>query len=101
MTVRRELIRDASCLAVALSLAMALPTRKSEAQPLGSPLSQMQFQTQVPGSEKAQVRRERHHGPSWRRGLRWAGGPRTGLHIGYGPRRHCWWGPHGRRCRWW
>ena len=100
MTNRPQLIRI-SCWVVALSFAMALPTTKSEAQPLGPSLPQMQFQTQVPVYEKAQVRRGPHRGPGWRHGRRWAGGPRFGLHVGFGPRRHCWWGPHGRRCRWW
>jgi hypothetical protein len=63
MTDRRQLIRDASCWAVALSVGMALSTTKSEAQPRGP------------------------RGPRWRGDRRW----------GWGPRRHCWWGPHGRR----
>ena len=74
MTDRRELIRNAASWGVALSLAMALSTTGSEAQPMprrGPP----------------------HRGPHRRGG--W--GPRWG----FGPRRHCWWGPHGRRCRWW
>jgi len=96
MTDRRQLTRT-WCWAVAVGLAMALPTTKSEAQPLGPSLWQMQFQTQVPVYEKAQVRRGPHRGPPRRRG--WD--PRFGLHVGFGPRRHCWWGPHGRRCRWW
>jgi hypothetical protein len=97
MTDRHHLIRYASCLAVVLSFAMALPTTKSEAQPLGPSLSQKQFQTQVPVYEKAQVRRGPHRGPHWRGGWRRGWGPR----FAFGPRRHCWWGPHGRRCRWW
>jgi hypothetical protein len=63
MNDRRQLIRDVSCWAVALSVGMALSTTESEAQP---------------------------RGPRWRGDRRW----------GWGPRRHCWWGPHGRRCRW-
>ena len=40
MTNRRQLIRDASCLAVALSVGLALPTTESEAQPRrGGPAS--------------------------------------------------------------
>jgi hypothetical protein len=98
MTDRRHLIRT-SCWAVALGFAIALPIAKSEAQPLGPSLLQMRIQTRIPGYEKAQVRRGPHRGSDWRRGRRWAGGPRFG--VGFGPRKHCWWGPHGRRCRWW
>src|SRR5215471_1086799 len=39
MTNRRQLIRNASCWAVALSLATALSTTESEAQPSGRPPS--------------------------------------------------------------
>jgi hypothetical protein len=67
MICRRHLIGGASCLAVALGLAMALLTTKSEAQPLGPSLSQMQPQAQVPLYEKAQVRRGPHRGPPRRR----------------------------------
>jgi len=52
--MNRELICNGAFLTVALSLAMAFPTKKSEAQPLGPTPAQMQFQTQVPGYEKAQ-----------------------------------------------
>jgi hypothetical protein len=100
MTDRRHLTRYASCWALALGLAVALPATMSQAQPLGPSLSQMQSQAHVALYEKAQVRRGPHRGPP-RRGRRWGGGPRFGLHVGFGPRRHCWWGPHGRRCRWW
>ena len=72
MTNRRRLIRDASCWAVALGVGLALSTKESEAQPWRGPPP-------------------RHRGPHWRRGRRW----------GWGPRRHCWWGPKGRVCRWW
>lgn len=44
-TDRRHLIHYASSLAVALSLAMALPTTQSEAQPLGRSLSQLETQS--------------------------------------------------------
>jgi len=47
--MKRELICNGAFLTVALSLAMAFPTKKSEAQPLGPTPAQMQFQTQVPG----------------------------------------------------
>ena len=65
MTDRRQLIRDASCWALALSVGLALSTTQSEAQ-----------------------RRRRS-------------GPRFGLHFGWGPQKHCWWGRHGRVCDWW
>ena len=55
MTDRHHLIRYASCWAVALSFAMALPTTESKAQPLGPSLSQMQSQTQIPVYEKARA----------------------------------------------
>jgi hypothetical protein len=102
MTNRRQLIRGASCLAVALSFAVALPITESKAQPLGPSLSQMQSQAQVPAYEKAQMRRgpdrDRRRG---RRGWRGGGGGRPGFSFGFGPRKHCWWGPRGRQCKWW
>ena len=76
MTDHRQLIRAASFWAVALSFAMALPTTKSEAQPLAPSLSQMQFQTHVLENEGAQVfqaSRRRPGGPRGRRGWRGAG----------------------------
>jgi hypothetical protein len=78
MTDRRQLIRDASCWALALSVGLALSPTNSEAQP--------------PRRGPPPRRRNR------RRGSRW------GFHFGWGPkpRRHCWWSPSGRRhCRWW
>ena len=73
MTDRRQLIRDASCWVAALSVGLALSTAESEAQPPGR------------GPPRGRP-------PHWRRGRRW----------GWGPRRHCWWSPSGRRrCRWW
>jgi len=101
MTDRHHLIRYASCWAVALSFAMALPTTESKAQPLGPSLSQMQSQTQIPVYEKAQARRGPNRGPRGRRGWRGGRWGRPGISFGFGPRKHCWWGPHGRRCRWW
>jgi hypothetical protein len=99
MTDRRHLIRYVSCCAVALGFAVALPTTKSEAQPLGPSLSQMQSQTQ-PVFEKAQMRRGGRRGPRrGRRGARGGWGPR--ISFGFGPQKHCWWGPHGRHCKWW
>ena len=76
LPMNRELICNGAFLTVALSLAMAFLTKKSEAQPLGPTPAQMQFQKQVPGYEKAQVRRGPHRGPSWRRGRRWGFSPR-------------------------
>jgi hypothetical protein len=80
MTDRRQLIRNASCWAVALSLAMALSTTESEAQPSGRPPSGPRPPSGRPPGP-----------PRRRRGRRW----------GFGPRKHCWWGPHGRHCKWW
>jgi len=80
MTDRRQLIRNASCWAVALSLAMALSTTESEAQPSGRPPSGPRPPSGRPPGP-----------PHRRRGRRW----------GFGPRKHCWWGPHGRHCKWW
>ena len=71
MTGRRQLIRDGVCWAAALSLGMVLATTESESQPAR--------------------RGPPPRGRPWRGGRRW----------GFGPRRHCWWGPRGRRCRWW
>jgi len=78
MTNRRQLIRDASCWAVALSMAMALSTTESEAQPSSGrpPVRPVPPKGQLPS-------------PPRRRGRR------------FGPRRHCWWGSRGRQCRWW
>jgi hypothetical protein len=47
MDYRCHLIRGASCLAVALGLAMALPTTESAAQPLGPSLSHMQSRARL------------------------------------------------------
>jgi hypothetical protein len=80
MTDRRQLIRNASCWAVALSLAMALSTTESEAQPSGRPPSGPRPPSGRPPGP-----------PRRRRGRRW----------GFGPRKHCWWGSHGRHCKWW
>jgi hypothetical protein len=80
MTDRRQLIRNASCWAVSLGLAMALSTTESEAQPSGRPPSGPRPPSGRPPGP-----------PRRRRGRRW----------GFGPRKHCWWGPHGRRCKWW
>ena len=80
MTNRRQLIRNASCWAVALSLATALSTTESEAQPSGRPPSGPRPPSGRPPGP-----------PRRRRGRRW----------GFGPRKHCWWGPHGRHCKWW
>jgi hypothetical protein len=92
LPMNRELIRNGALLAVALGLAMALPPTKSEAQPLGPSLSQMQLRTQVPAYEKAQARRRPNSGPRGRRG--WRSGRPGITSFGYASRKH--W-PHKHR----
>src|SRR5690348_1538657 len=90
VTMARGFIRYASYGIMSLSFAIALPATETNAQPLGPSMSQLQSQTQAPVYEKAQVQqrpdRDRRR---WRRG--WRGRPG----FGFGPRKHCWWGPHG------